>query len=157
MAQRGRFATSPECPECGSTRTRARFTGIDEDGRTIRLRICTDCDKRFGTVEVILPDSFSFRKTDTYRRRLRSKQVAFYSSDRILMRAPSIIPGRKSDYCRSGKHSLTGSNLKTRNNGERRCVACSTAARRAYYMAHRVELNRAKREIYHARKVPNDI
>lgn len=149
---KGLHTTSTECPECGSTWTTVRYTGMDEDGRTIRQRICSHCGHRFGTVEVILPPEFAFRKTDTFRRRHRDKYPAFYSSDRILIGRARIIKGGKNPYCRKGLHLLLGANLRPHPDGSRRCRECDLKAKKAYRIVHRGQINRNRREKYNLLK-----
>ena len=39
------------CPHCGSTESRVRDTGHDEDGYVVRLRRCMNCDRYWATEE----------------------------------------------------------------------------------------------------------
>lgn len=151
MGVAGRTFTSSECPECGSLSTPTQNTGHDEDGRTIRRRVCEGCGKIFGTIEIVMPDEFSFSRTDTFRKRDRRGRVAFFSVDRVLIGSVKIVRGKRTDWCGRGLHKLTGKNLRLYDN-KRHCRACENIARRKYHFEHRDEINRLERERYHRRK-----
>lgn len=150
-ASRGAYLCSTECPECESVRTRVINTGLDEDGRTIRSRECFECGKIFGTVEVVMPDGFSFGRTNT-RRQTRKTRVASFSNDRISIGKIDIIKGKRSNYCVKGLHHIWGANLRRDRDGQRHCRACDNATRALYRMRHRAEQNQRQRERYHRQK-----
>lgn len=137
-----------ECPDCGSIKTYVRNTGHDEDGRVIRRRICLQCDKIFGTVEIVLPEEFSFTLTDTYREN-RTKHTARRSQDRIFIGTVKIIPGKRSNWCKRGTHKLTGKNLRLDSKRNRHCRACENETARIRRLVNRDFINQRERERYH--------
>lgn len=145
----------PECPECGGQFTPTHNVGHDEDGKMIRARTCRDCDKKFGTVELVLPDEFVFSKTDVTRadKVRRTKRVASFSADRITFWGGiRIVKGKKTNYCASGQHLLLGPNLATDSRGNRFCRECSRIAARKRRFENRDAINAKNRERYRQRK-----
>lgn len=152
MGTVGRMFHSSECPECGSLQTPVTNTGHDEDGNTIRRRVCSGCGKIFGTVEIVLPDDFSFSKTDTFRKRNRSKRVSFFSADRIFIGTVKVIHGKPTNYCAKGKHVLRGNNVRVRADGSRHCRPCTRERQNEYRRINRDRINEEERKRYHRRK-----
>jgi len=37
------------CPKCGSTKSAVKRT-YPENSRTVRIRVCTDCDRRYSSI-----------------------------------------------------------------------------------------------------------
>lgn len=56
------------CPECQSTRARTRETGLDAEGRKLRLKVCQDCSTRYTTLEVTMPPPLSLYVLSPFRK-----------------------------------------------------------------------------------------
>jgi hypothetical protein len=153
MPEAGWVMAGVECTSCGDLRTGTAKAGLDEGGHRIRQRECRNCGARFTTVEV--PFEFVFNRVDTAKpqreaKRLTAQRKSFsavprvandrfvvtHSADERPGRTPSpsvhirLVHGRKSDRCRRGLHSLTGTNAIVRADGSRTCRACTNARTR---------------------------
>lgn len=98
---------SPQCPECGNTRSLTLACGWSEpDDDFLRYRACENCGERFATVEVVIPTS-SFYRLDyrgriyrrLYWRRRLGKGIttipAKYHESDLLKVIVSVTPWRK--------------------------------------------------------------
>lgn len=73
------MTTTKTCRKCGSVNTRSRERMYSASGDVLRWRACRDCQHRFGTIEVDLPDGvtpflLSQMRKYTNRMRVRSRR-----------------------------------------------------------------------------------
>ena len=131
---------SPECPVCGSVRSRIRGASLDELGNRIRARRCEVCETTFTTLEVAIP--FSFSGADSLKRqRHNSKNPMKKGTDSFVL-TPSkaedtwilqLRRGKVSDLCRRGLHELTGDDVYIHPSGQRVCKPCRRENTRERY------------------------
>jgi hypothetical protein len=140
------FLCGTECPACEASTTRVRNTGIDDDGRSIRQRVCIACEHTFYTIEAVIPDpSFEWSRANV-RQLDRGQRSARFAPDRISVGAISVRRGQNSDYCYRGLHLIVGDNLFRSNNGRRRCRECRRVSKRAYYEANAEHIRLKQKE-----------
>jgi len=124
--------------------------GHDQDARAIRSRKCRDCGRQFGTVEVVLPEEFSFTRTDIYRdTRRKPENVARYSSDRIFIGSVKVIKGKRTNWCVKGLHHLLGKNLvinSSKGKAYRSCRACANDRRALRRFENKDAMNLLRRQ-----------
>src|SRR5688500_8398297 len=141
-----RLINSPECPECGSTRSTCATASMDSNGNRIRIRPCPDCETSYTTLEISIP--FSFSGADSLKRGyhgttgpVRRSTDAFTiqrgsKADTWVLR---LTRGVESNHCRRGLHELVGDNVYVNpTNGQRVCKPCRRAATKQHYR-HRIE------------------
>lgn len=159
MSKPGWVPQGVECPECGCTSSTVQKAGFDAEGHRIRVRHCRECEHNFGTVEVALPNTFSFNATDVFKSerdhdkyqqqmgRLVPRAAARASTDIIAVNV-RIHKGKKSDWCRKGLHLLKGENLYIRPpDGHRICRACAREANRRFRELNRKWINERRNEL----------
>lgn len=146
-----------KCPACGADRSTGSSASLDPEGHRIRHRRCLNCTETFTTVEIAVPWSFS--KLDDLKHEYRNaKHPPRYSKDCLVVMAEGDtvtikrIPGKRSNLCRKGLHTLFGDNVYVNpRTGQRVCQPCRRESARARYHHMMKNLPPALREERNAR------